>query len=270
MAGATSGQTWEILFMGTGTSVGIPMIGCGCPVCRSADPRDRRWRASLRLRTPEARWVVDTGPDFRAQCLRYGVTSLDAVLLTHAHVDHVAGFDDLRRFTVAEDAELPIHASADCLASVRRMFEYAFNGENRFPGYLKPRPMPFRGPFDLGGLEVVPLEVIHGRVPTHGFLFQRGGRKLLGYFPDVKRFPDATLRALEGVEVLVLDALRYTDHVTHQTFEEALAVVERLRPARAWFTHFQCEIGHAAAEEKLPPRVRLAYDGLTISLPFPV
>lgn len=255
--------------MGTGTSVGIPMIGCGCPVCRSEDPRDRRLRSSLFIRTPEGQFVVDTGPDFRAQGLRYGFTSLDAVLLTHEHVDHVAGFDDLRRFTIPVEAELPIHASEECLATVRRMFHYAFNGENRFPGYLKPQPRPFLGLIHLAGLEITPLEVIHGRVRTHGFLFCRAGRKLFGYFPDVKIFPEATLAALEGVEVLVMDALRFTPHVTHQTFDEAQAIAQQLQPERVWFTHFQCEVGHAAAEATLPPHIRLAYDGLTLTLPFP-
>lgn len=262
-------RTWEVTFMGTGTSVGIPMIGCGCPVCQSDDPRDRRLRSSILVRTPEAQLVVDTGPDFRTQCLRAQVTTLDAVLLTHAHVDHVAGFDDLRRFTIPPDAEIPIHASEECLASVRRMFEYAFNGENRFPGYLKPRPCPFQGSLHLGGLDITPLEVVHGRVRTHGFLFSRAGRKLLGYFPDVKIFPDATLAALEGVEALIMDALRFTPHVTHQTIEEALAIAERLQLPRAWLTHFQCEIGHAATEATLPPHIRLAYDGLTLTFPFP-
>ena len=171
-------NTWEITFLGTGTSVGVPMVGCDCAVCRSADPRDKRFRSSLFVRTPEAQWVVDTGPDFRSQCLRAGLRHLDAVLLTHAHTDHLAGFDDLRRFSVPIDAELPIYASPECLASVQRMFEFAFNGQNRFAGYLKPRPHPGTGPFTLGGLDIVPVEVEHGRLQTLGYLFTRGGRKL--------------------------------------------------------------------------------------------
>jgi phosphoribosyl 1,2-cyclic phosphate phosphodiesterase len=269
MADAIAPGDLTITFLGTGTSVGVPMVGCDCAVCRSDDPRDRRFRSSIYVTTPEACWVVDTGPDFRSQCLRAGIRRLDAVLLTHAHTDHVAGFDDLRRFTVGVEAELPVHASASCLASVRRMFEFAFNGENRYPGYLKPLPRPFDGPFRLGATEVWPLPVVHGKVETHGFLFTRGGRKVAAYLPDVKSAPSGTVTALRGVEVLIVDALRYTPHPTHMTFDEAEAFAREVGAGRTWFTHFQCQVGHAEAEENLPVDVRLAYDGLVLSLPLP-
>ena len=257
-----------LTFLGTGTSVGVPMVGCDCAVCHSDDPRDRRFRSSVFMTSPEAQWVVDTGPDFRSQCLQAGIRRLDAVLLTHAHTDHVAGFDDLRRFTVGADQELPVHATPSCLAAVRRMFEFAFNGENRYPGYLKPAPRPIDGPFSLGATEVVPLPVVHGKVETLGFLFLRAGRKLVAYIPDIKSAPASTLDALADVEVLIVDALRYTPHPTHMTFDEALVLARDVRAARTWFTHFQCQVGHAEAEENLPADVRLAYDGLTLSLPI--
>lgn len=258
----------RITFLGTGTSVGVPMVGCDCAVCHSADPRDQRFRSSVWMTTAEAAWVVDTGPDFRSQCLRAGIRRLDAVLLTHAHTDHVAGFDDLRRFTVGADEEMPVYASPSCLAAVRRMFEFAFNGENRYPGYFKPVPCPFDGAFRLGATEVTPLPVVHGKVETHGFLFSRGGRKLAAYVPDVKSAPRATTAALGGVEVLIVDALRFTPHPTHQNFEEALAWSREIGARRTWFTHFQCQVGHAEAEENLPDDVRLAYDGLVLDLPL--
>jgi len=268
MMDAVSASELKITFLGTGTSVGVPMVGCDCAVCHSSDPRDQRFRSSIWVATPEADWVVDTGPDFRSQCLRAGIRQLDAVMLTHAHTDHVAGFDDLRRFTVAAEAELPVHASASCLAAVRRMFEFAFNGENRYPGYFKPAPRPFDGPFQIGGTEVWPLPVNHGKVETHGFLFFRDGRKLAAYVPDMKSAPEATLAALADVEVLIIDALRFTQHPTHLTFDESLALARRVGAGRTWFTHFQCQVAHAEAEEKLPPDVRLAYDGLVLALPL--
>jgi phosphoribosyl 1,2-cyclic phosphate phosphodiesterase len=270
MAGTESADFLEITFLGTGTSVGVPMIGCDCAVCHSSDPRDRRFRSSIHVRTPELTWVVDTGPDFRSQCLRAGIRTLDAVLLTHSHTDHIAGFDDLRRFSVPVDARLAIYASRACLDALKKMFEFAFSGRTRYPGYLKPEPHPVTGPFWLGQTEITPLPVVHGNVETHGFLFARGGRKLAAYIPDAKSLPLATLDHLAGVEVLITDALRYTDHPTHMTFDEALAFSRAVAPARTFFTHFQCQVGHAEAEEKLPLNVRLAYDGLILRLPsFP-
>ncbi len=261
-------STFDVTFLGTGTSVGVPMIGCECPVCQSTDPHDQRLRASIYVETPEAAWIVDTGPDFRTQCLRAKIKRVDAILLTHPHSDHILGFDDVRRYTVPQDAVMPVYATASCLAAVRRVFDFAFNGENRWIGYLKPEPHEIHGPFQIGETVITPLPVVHGRVETIGFLFSRHGRKLLAYIPDVKEIPDATVALMMDVEVLVIDALRYTDHPTHMSFPETTAMVERVRAPRAWFTHFQCQIGHAAAEALLPPHIRPAYDGLKLSLPL--
>jgi phosphoribosyl 1,2-cyclic phosphate phosphodiesterase len=257
----------HLTFLGTGTSVGIPMIGCDCATCTSTDPRDQRTRSSIYCQTPELKWVVDTGPDFRSQCLREKVRRVDAVLYTHPHMDHLTGFDELRRFTIEEDAMMPCYGRPSCLAVLERMFTYAFNGENRYRGYLKPDPRPVDGPFLLGHTEVTPLPVQHGKVETLGYLFSRAGQKLCAYISDVKVIPEETLQLMQGVDTLIIDALRFTPHYTHMGWEESLAVHETLKPRRSFFTHFQCEVMHARDEPRLPPGVRMAYDGLQIQWP---
>jgi len=259
----------HLTFLGTGTSVGIPMIGCDCATCRSTDPRDNRLRSSVWMRAPEAAWVVDTGPDFRTQCLRAGIRRLDAALYTHPHMDHVTGFDELRRFTPGTDDAIPIHALPSTLAVLERMFDYAFNGENRYRGYLKPFPKPVHGPFHLGETRITPLPVRHGKVETTGYLFTRSARKLCAYIPDAKELLPETLAALQGVDTLILDALRHTQHPTHLTFAESLAIHQILRPRQTWFTHLQCEIMHSIEEPLLPGGVRIAYDGLELHWPDP-
>lgn len=254
----------QLTFLGTGTSVGIPVIGCDCAVCRSTDPKDKRLRSSVYIQTPECAWVVDTGPDFRAQCLRENIRHLDAAIFTHPHMDHLTGFDELRRFTVDVDQFMPIYGTPECLAVLERMFEYAFNGENRYRGYLKPFPKPIHGPFHLGETTVTPLPVQHGKVVTIGYLFTRGGRKLCAYIPDAKTISPEAMELIRGVDTLIVDALRHTPHPTHMNFEESLAAVRELRPRQTWFTHLQCEIMHAVEDPKLPPGVNLAFDGLQL------
>lgn len=257
-------MSMQLTFLGTGTSVGIPVVGCDCPVCHSLDPKDKRLRCSVYIRTPEMQWVVDTGPDFRTQCLRENIRHLDAALFTHPHMDHVTGFDELRRFTVEEDHFIPIYAAPECLGVLERMFIYAFNGENRYRGYLKPLPKPIHGPFQLGETTVTPLPAQHGKVETMGFLFERGGKKLCGYISDCKVLMPQSLEALRGVDTLIIDALRITPHHTHMNFAEALAVSREVGARQTWFTHIQCEIMHAVEDAKLPPGVNIAYDGLKL------
>ncbi|WP_038160838.1 MBL fold metallo-hydrolase [Verrucomicrobium sp. BvORR106] len=260
-------DSFQITFLGTGTSVGIPMIGCDCATCTSSDPRDQRSRSSILVRTPEGTYVVDTGPDFRTQCLREKLKELDAALYTHPHMDHLTGFDDLRRFCVPEDAVMPIYGTPACLQVIRRMYEHAFNGENRYRGYLKPEEHPITGPFTLGETLITPLPVKHGKVETVGYLFSRGGRKLCAYLSDMKEPLEGTVELMRGVDTLIVDALRHTPHPTHMNFEEALAFRTAVGPRQTWFTHIQCEILHAPEEQKLPEDVRIAYDGLKLSWP---
>jgi len=241
------------------------MIACDCHVCRSKDSRDKRSRASIYVETPEMAWVVDTGPDFREQCLRERVRRLDAVLYTHAHSDHVMGFDDLRRFC-APARELPVYAGPETMADLVRIFEFAFNGENRFPGYVLPLPRVVEGPFELGGTLVTPLPVGHGRAKVNGYLFERNGRRLAAYLSDCKEVSDAVVQRMAGVEALIVDALRHRPHPTHMNITEALALVERARPRRTWFTHICHEVSHAEAQAQLPEGVVIAHDGLEIVL----
>lgn len=256
----------SLTFLGTGTSVGVPMIGCECAVCSSTDPRDRRDRASVYLQTPEAAWIIDTGPDLRHQCLREKIKHLDAVLITHAHSDHIMGFDDLRRFTFGEHEVMPVYGTPATLDSLRAVFAYAFDGTNRYVGYFKPNPIPIHSPFWLGETEVTPLPVIHGKLETIGYLFSRHGRKRLAYICDVKVIPESTMQLLHGVETLVLDCLRHAPMPTHFTVAESLAAVEAIQPQRTYFTHLCHDLGHAEFEATLPLNIRVAYDGLKLEV----
>jgi phosphoribosyl 1,2-cyclic phosphate phosphodiesterase len=256
----------DLTFLGTGTSVGVPIVGCECQACTSDDPRDNRLRASVLLELPDARVLVDCGPDLRTQCLRARITQLDAVLVTHPHSDHITGFDDLRRFTVGADDTLPVHAQPSCLAVLERMFGYAFNGENRYTGYLKPDPKPVSGVFEVGGARVHPLPVDHGKVECIGYLFEIAGEKVLAYIPDCKTISSEAKSLLEGVECLVVDALRHEPHPTHMSFGEALDVSRECGATQTWFTHISHEVLHARENEALPEGVQIAYDGLQLAL----
>ncbi|MEM9479234.1 MAG: MBL fold metallo-hydrolase [Verrucomicrobiota bacterium] len=262
----TDNRDMTLTFLGTGTSVGVPVIGCDCETCRSEDPRDRRTRSSIHLATPEANLIVDTGPDLRAQCLREGISELDAVLYTHAHMDHVTGFDDLRRFSAGADETIDVFARPATMEALKRMFSFAFDGQNRYPGYIKPEENVIDGSFVIGESQITPIEVRHGKVDTVGFLFERGGRKRLAYFPDCKVIEGGGLERLEGVEVLIIDALRHSSHPTHMNFEESLAAVEAIGPERAYFTHIADQVMHARDEPLLPKGVTIAYDGLQFAV----
>ena len=256
----------EITFLGTGTSHGVPVIGCQCNVCSSIDPRDKRLRSAIQLRTPEMVIQVDTPPDFRAQCLREAVTRIDAVIYTHSHTDHILGFDDLRRFCEMEDKAMPIYATERTLNDLRRVFQYAFQAEYRFVGYIRPKAVCIDGPFWLGETEVIPFDLPHGRTTTSGLVFRRDGRNMLAYFTDCKKVPKEAEEAAQGSEILVLDALRHATHMTHMSLNEAMETSRRIAPVRTYFTHMCHDLGHVETELLLPENVRLAYDGLVLAI----
>jgi phosphoribosyl 1,2-cyclic phosphate phosphodiesterase len=255
---------FSITFLGTGTSQGVPMIGCDCRVCLSEDPRDRRTRSSIYVETPECAWVVDTGPDFRTQALREGVRRVDAVVYTHSHTDHIMGFDDLRPFCHG-GRDLPVHAGEQTMRDLQRVFIFAFNGENRWPGYVRPEPHVIEGPFTLGDTELTPLPMLHGRAHVFGFLFTRRGAPLAAYLCDCKEVPAEVIERIRGVRHLIVDALRHKPHPTHMSVAEALAVAAQVRPGQTWFTHICHELMHGETEAELPAGVRIAHDGLKIA-----
>jgi phosphoribosyl 1,2-cyclic phosphate phosphodiesterase len=252
-----------VTFLGTGTSSGVPMIGCACAVCASTDPRDKRLRPSIYVAVPgHASILVDTTPDFRQQALTYGVTRIDAILFTHSHADHILGLDDIRRFNFMQGGAVPCYASADTWSEIRRTFYYAFDGVQRLGGGV-PRlePHEIDGPMVIGGVRVVPVPLWHGDAPILGFRFGN-----FAYLTDCNRLADEAWSLIEGVDTLVLDALRDKPHTTHFTVAEAVDVVARVRPARALLTHMSHDLSHAATNARLPSPVELAYDGLVLDV----
>lgn len=271
---ADSGRRWglkkhhgmdflRVTFLGTGTSQGVPCLGCGCAVCTSADPRDKRTRCSVYVETPESCWVIDTGADFRSQCLREGVRRVNAAVYTHAHTDHIMGFDDLRPFGACVPS-FPVYGSSSTLESLAQAFSFAFQTERRFPGYLYPEAREVSEPFFLGETEVIPLELPHGMTTSLGYLLRRGGESLFAYLTDCKSVPEGVIERVAGVNHLVVDALRDREHPTHMNVADALGVIEKVRPRAAWLTHLCHELGHAALESRLPGGVRVAFDGLKL------
>jgi phosphoribosyl 1,2-cyclic phosphate phosphodiesterase len=253
----------RITFLGTGTSHGVPMIGCGCATCVSPDPRDTRLRPSIYVETPGARVLVDAGPDLRAQALRHQIARVDAILFTHGHADHILGMDDVRRFNALMRAAMPCHGDAATLDDIRRMFGYVFDPAAPQGGGLPQLDLiPIDGPFAIGDLDVIPVPVDHGARPILGFRFDR-----FAYLTDCSRIPDASWALLEGLAVLVLDALRIRPHPTHFSLDEAIATAARIGAGRTFFTHMCHDLQHAATDARLPAGMALAYDGLVLQLP---
>ncbi len=252
----------KLKFLGTGTSTGVPQVGCTCEVCRSTDPRDRRLRCSVLVDTDSGRRIlIDCGPDFRAQMLTSDFRKLDAVFITHIHYDHVGGLDDLRPFCVFGSVD--VYAEAHCADSLEARMSYCF-AAHHYPG--APRINLFRiapsCPVDVDGEEVTPIRVMHGRLPILGY---RIGR--MAYVTDMTAIPDESLHWLENLDCLVVNALRIEPHPTHQSLGEALELVKRLSPKVTYFTHMSHGIGlHRDVEQHLPPGVHLAYDGLEVTL----
>ena len=246
-------------FLGTGTSTGVPILLCKCPVCTSSDPHDKRLRPSIVLEYNGRVVVFDTTPDFRAQALRERLTRLDAVVYTHHHADHIMGLDDTRVFYFRQQVPIPIYAEARCMATLRATFAYIFEGNYPYGGVVKLDPHLIEGPFDLSGLNVTPVPVMHGNLPIFGFRFRDAA-----YVTDVSEIPESSIPLLEGLDTLILDGLRPKPHPTHLSLSQAVAMVERLKPRRAFFTHISHELSHQATNSILPSHVQLAYDGLRL------
>jgi len=249
----------RVTFLGTGTSTGVPTLACHCRVCTSSDPRDKRMRPSLLVRFDDRTIVIDTTPDFRAQALREGLDRLDAVLFTHSHADHILGLDDVRVFYFRQQKPIPIYADALCMKDIQRTFKYIFDGDYPYGGIARLDPHLIDGPFEVQGLKIIPVPLLHGKLPILGFRISG-----MAYLTDVSEIPESSYPLLQGLEVLILDTLRPRPHPTHLTVEKALSVMERLRVRRGYGTHIAHDLGHEETNAQLPPQVRLAYDGLQL------
>ena len=250
----------RITVLGSGTSVGVPTIGCDCAVCGSADPRDNRLRPSVLVSYEGRNVLIDTTPDLRAQALRTGLRRLDAVLFTHAHADHIMGLDDVRPFNFRQQGSLPVYGAPETLAGIRRAFPYIFDGRKAESNIPRIEAHEISGaPLDLFGLEFLPLAVLHGQTTIYGFRFGAAA-----YLTDHSDIPEATLAQLGGLDVLFLDALRLKPHPTHSTLDRSVETARRLAARRTFFTHICHDLPHAHTESKLPENIRLAYDGLEI------
>jgi len=263
MTAASRSLTGKLLFLGTGTSVGVPVVGCGCDVCVSTDPRDQRLRTSVAVGLPGGTLLVDTTPDLRTQLLRAEIGRVDAVLYTHDHVDHVYGLDDVRPLCTWAGRSMPVFCEERVERRIRRAFDYAFETAPA-PGGGIPR-LEFEritsAPFELLGARVVPLRLRHGVFDVLGFRFGD-----LAYCTDTNQIPDETWPLLAGLDTLVLDCLRPARHPTHFSLAEALAVAARVAARRTLLTHMGHELGHAVTSATLPAGVELAYDGLELPL----
>ena len=251
----------EITFLGTGTSNGIPVIGCDCATCLSSDPRDKRTRTSAVIRTRGRSILIDTATELRSQAMANNVRQVDAVLITHAHADHTGGFDDLRRFNELHQAHLPVFANAEAAGTLRERFAYAF--VDAFPFYGGKPDLILQevtAPFAIGDIDVVPIPVFHGRLPTLGYRIAD-----LAYVTDAKEIPASSRELLTGLHTLVLNGLRERSHPTHLSIPEAVDIVQELRPKQAFLVHLSHEVSHVAAEQLLPAGVSIAWDGLTVS-----
>ncbi len=245
--------------LGSGTSMGVPTIGCSCAVCRSTDPHDRRTRPSVLIEYGGKFVLIDTTPDFREQAIREGIHQLDAVLYTHTHADHILGIDDLRPLSFRRSSGIPLYARPEAADFLRNMFRYIFDANYKFGGIAKVELRTINGVMELFGARFEPVTVIHGDAEIYGYRFGSAA-----YLTDHSEIPEASFNQLQDLDILFLDALRDKPHPTHSTVENSLRIVERLQPKRAFFTHICHDLPHQATNARLPDKVRLSYDGMKL------
>lgn len=253
----------KVTFLGTGTSQGVPVIGCSCQVCKSLDFRNKRFRSSIHFDLGDLSLVVDTGPDFRSQMLRAGISRLDGVLYTHEHKDHTAGLDDIRPFNFKQQKDMPIFGRATVLEQIKREFAYVFSS-NRYPGVPQVEPIEItEEPFMIQGVKITPIPVLHYKLPVLGF---RIGD--FTYITDTNFIPDESMKLIAGSKVVVLNALQKKSHISHFTLDEAILKAKEIGAEQTYLTHISHKLGlHSEVEEELPEGISLAYDGLQVTLP---
>jgi phosphoribosyl 1,2-cyclic phosphate phosphodiesterase len=255
----------KITVLGSGTSVGVPTVGCHCAVCTSEDPRDNRLRPSILISYDGHNVLVDSTPDFRLQALRAKIDRLDAILFTHAHADHILGLDDVRPYNFRQKGQIPIYAAADTMDSIRRVYQYIFDGVKRESNVPQLATHIIDGAgFEIFGLQFLPIPILHGSATIYGFRFGAAA-----YLTDHSDIPEPSMQQLCGLDVLFLDALRHKPHPTHSTVDRSVQTVARLAPRRAFFTHISHDLAHERTESLLPPNIRLAYDGLELQVAVP-
>ncbi len=253
----------EIIFLGTGTSQGVPLIGCECEVCLSMDQRDKRLRSSILVRDKNTSIVVDTGPDFRQQMLREQVKKLDAILFTHEHKDHIAGLDDVRAYNFILKKKMPVYATNRVLRALEREFYYVFDDE-KYPGIPEIEVhLIDNNAFYISDIHIQPVELLHFKLAVLGFIFN----KKVAYVTDANYIGEEEKQKLKGLDVLIINALRREKHVSHFTLEEALQIIDEVKPRRAYLTHISHQLGkYEEVQDELPTNVFLAYDGLKLNI----
>jgi phosphoribosyl 1,2-cyclic phosphate phosphodiesterase len=249
----------RLTVLGSGTSMGVPTIGCECAVCQSADVHDRRTRPSIMLEYGGRVVIVDTTPDFREQAIREKIRRLDAVVYTHAHADHILGLDDVRPLSFLQPGKIPLYAQPDAAALIRHTFRYIFENDYKFGGLAQVELHPITGPIEIHGAVFEPVTVLHGDAEILGFRFGSAA-----YLTDHSEIPKQSFEQLQDLDILFLDALRHKPHPTHSTIGNSLRIVERVRPKRAFFTHICHDLQHEATNAALPQNVRLSYDGMKL------
>lgn len=245
--------------LGSGTSMGVPTIGCDCAVCHSSDPHDRRTRPSILIEFSGKHVLIDTTPDFREQAIREGIRKIDAVIYTHAHADHILGIDDLRPLSYHREGKIPLYARPEAADFLRKMFSYIFDADYKFGGLARLELNPIDGPFELFGNRIQPVPVMHGDTEIFGYRFGNAA-----YLTDFSTIPESSMPLLEGLDVLFLDGLRHKPHPTHSTVENSMRIGDQVKARRVFFTHICHDLPHEETNAALPPHVRLSYDGMKL------